>query len=345
MRAEGLDVAAITDHSRWATAFLGLINAPGWTGIDATDWRLTATLADTANDDGSFVALRGFEWSDFRQGHMNVWGSRKFTDPLRTFPTMGRFWRWLESGGALPEPDFGAVLAGFNHPGTGRGRFARFRFRSGMVDRLVTFEIFNKTDEYLFRGLDKGRISPLCECLDAGWRVGLIGVTDEHGTEWGRPVGKGRAGLYVPELTRRGVADALLARRVFASRVKGLRLDAALSAGAVTTRMGTTVAHTRGTVRFDIDLDGGPTYRARPLSVQILRPGRPVPAIALIAETPTDGGVLTFDVDLDRADGDWVVLRVSDPEAPPDPLAPAAYTRLGRAVAYASPWWLTPIDA
>ena len=39
MRAAGLDVAAITDHSRWASAFLGLVDAPGWTGIDPRAWR------------------------------------------------------------------------------------------------------------------------------------------------------------------------------------------------------------------------------------------------------------------------------------------------------------------
>ena len=37
LRANGLDVAAITDHSRWGTAFLGLVKAPGWTGIDGRD--------------------------------------------------------------------------------------------------------------------------------------------------------------------------------------------------------------------------------------------------------------------------------------------------------------------
>src|SRR6266487_4863693 len=45
LREAGLDVAAITDHSRWASAFLGLVRAPGWTGIDGRAWRRTASLA------------------------------------------------------------------------------------------------------------------------------------------------------------------------------------------------------------------------------------------------------------------------------------------------------------
>jgi len=349
MRAAGLDVAALTDHSRWASLFLGLVDTRGWFGIDRRAWRLTAALADAANADGEFVALRGFEWSHFLQGHMNVWGSERFTDPLRTFPTLGRWWRWLERRGRVAAPGYGEVLAGFNHPGTGSRRFGEFAYRPAMADRLVTMEIFNKTHEYLFKNVDVGGVSPLCECLDAGWRVGLIGVTDEHGTDWGRPEGKGRAGLYVSELSRRGVAEALADRRVFASRVKGLRVDAALSSRSggspgPRARMGTTLTHARGAALVEVDLDRGTAWRGRPLVAQVLRPGRPVPTLAAAVEVRVPGPdepVIAFEVELDRADGDWVVLRISDPSEPADPRAPAAYADLGRGIAYASPWWLT----
>ena len=101
MRAAGLDVAALTDHSRWASLFLDLTKAPGWTGIDPRAWRQTNALAEAANTDGAFVALHGFEWSHAAFGHMNVWDSERFTDPLRSAPTMGRFWRWLERSGSV----------------------------------------------------------------------------------------------------------------------------------------------------------------------------------------------------------------------------------------------------
>jgi hypothetical protein len=345
MRAAGLDVGAITDHSRWASAFLGLAHAPGWTGIDVQAWRETAALADEANADGEFVALRGFEWSHAGFGHMNVWGSQRFTDPLRTFPTMGRWWRWLERRG-------GDGLASFNHPGTGRLRFARFAYRPALAERLVGLEIFNKTDEYLFKGTGQGKQSPLDQCLNAGWRVGLLGVTDEHGADWGCPEGKGRAGLYVRELSRLGVTEALAARRFFASRVKGLRVDAALtSLGGPSrqrrARMGAAVAHTAGPALVQIDLDRGAAWWGRRLNVQVLRPGAgrglPTLAAALQVRLPSpDEPVIAFEVDLDPAGGDWVVLRVSDPSEPADPGASGEYTRLGRGIAYTSPFWLTP---
>jgi hypothetical protein len=340
MREAGLDVAALTDHSRWASAFLDLRKAPGWTGIDARGWRQTIALAEAANADGEFVALHGFEWSHAAYGHMNVWNSRAFTDPLRTAPTMGRFWRWLEQTGT-------DGLAGFNHPGTGRLRFAGFGYRPAMAQRLVSLELFNKLDEYLFKDTNRGGRSPLCQCLDAGWRVGLLGVTDEHGPDWGHPEGKGRAGLWLRELTRAGVLEALAARRFFASRVKGLRLDAALTslagAGGERARMGTAVAHPGGPVRIEADLGRGPAWEGRRLNLQVLRPGGRLPTLAAALEVALPGPgepVASLELDLDPADGDWVVLRVTDPADPPDSRARGEWARLGRGIAYSSPFWL-----
>jgi hypothetical protein len=342
MREAGLDVAAITDHSRWASVFLGLADAPGWTGIDGRAFRQTISLAEAANVDGEFVALHGFEWSHAAFGHMNVWGSERFTDPLRTVPTMGRFWRWLERRGR-------DGLVGFNHPGTGRLRFDGFGYRPALAGRLVSLELFNKRDDYLLKDTERGKQSPLNQCLNVGWRVGLLGVTDEHGADWGHPDGKGRAGLYVRELTRAGVLEALAARRFFASRVKGLRVDAALTSLAAAqgsrgrARMGTTVTHAGGPARIEVDLDRGEAWWGRRLNVQVLRPGERLPTLAAALDVGLPGPdepVTSLELDLDPADGDWVVLRVTDPGEPADPRAVGEWARLGRALAYTSPFWL-----
>ena len=260
---------------------------------------------------------------------------------------MGRFWRWLEHRGT-------DGLVGFNHPGTGRLRFDGFGYRPAMAQRLVSLELFNKLEDYLLKDTDQGKESPLNQCLNAGWRVGLMGVTDEHGADWGRPEGKGRAGLWLRELTRAGVLEALAARRFFASRVKGLRLDAALTslagpASGSGARMGTAVAHPGGPVRVEVDLDRGEAWEGRRLGLQVLRPGDRLPAQAAAVEVDLPGPgapVTALELDLDRADGDWVVLRVTDPTAPPDPGPPATGpARAGPSPTPARSGWSVPNDA
>jgi hypothetical protein len=88
MRAAGLDVAALNDH-----ATLGITDPPGASscsecgdllGVDEAEWARTKELADAAQEDGAFTAIRGFEWSSPTMGHVNVWLSERWVDPLHT---------------------------------------------------------------------------------------------------------------------------------------------------------------------------------------------------------------------------------------------------------------------
>ena len=81
-------------------------------------------------------------------------------------------------------------------------------------------------------------------------------MTDEHGTDWGHPEGKGRTGLWVAEHTRAGVKAAMLARRFFATRTSGLRVDAtAAVARGEPVPMGSVLPTGRGDVTFTLDLE------------------------------------------------------------------------------------------
>lgn len=345
MRAAGLDVAAITDHAAIAPEELTaeeLTAHPPPDSIDRAAWRRLKQLADQAREDGAFVSLRGFEWSHPWLGHVNVWFSQHYLHPRATAsPSVAPLWRWLaEPAPGAPSPRL-ASLAGFNHPGREVGRFSGFAFDPAVASRLVSFEIFNRDEDYLFEGTDAGWPSPLVECLEAGWRPGLTGVSDEHSTNWGFEPGKGRTGLHVGSLTRSGVHAALLDRRCFATRLAGLRLDAV----AGRTPMGGLLAHWRGPVRFQLDVDRGPSWWGRPLLVQVLRPGWPMPVVTESVEVKVprpDQLPLTFDVRVDAADGSWVVLRVTDPAEPADPRARGEFLAAGDAVAYTSPFYLVP---
>ena len=150
-------------------------------------------------------------------------------------------YRWLQAEPGSPALGGGrGGLAGFNHPGREPGRFGRFAYDAAAAPQVVSLEVFNRREDYLFEGLDAGQPSPIVECLNAGWKVGLNGVTDEHGTDWGAPRGKGRCGLWVATFDRDGIKDALQRRRFFATNQRGLRLDVEardLASGA-TARMG-----------------------------------------------------------------------------------------------------------
>lgn len=317
MRDAGLDVAALTDH----TTLLAI------DGLSRREWDRTGVLADAADDPGRYTAIRGFEWSHPLLGHVNVWFTDQFVDLLGALG-MSQLYDWLTDRSGI---------ASFNHPGRESGRFDEFDFAAAAREQLVGLEMFNRRDDYLFRGWSDGQSSPLVACLNAGWRTGLTGVSDEHGTDWGFPEGKGRSGLWVVENTRSAVFEAMRARRFFATRVSGLRLDA--TAGGV--RMGGRLPIAGGEVRFRVDLDRGPSWDGKPLRVQVLRPGTDAPTVADVIET-SSGELVEFTVPLDLADGDWVVLRVSDPAEPNEAPGPPGHPCNDRGVAYSSPWWLEP---
>jgi len=231
-------------------------------------------------------------------------------------------------------------IAGFNHPNREPLAFDNFAYDDRVRERVVSMEIMNREEDYLFKEFARGFPSPLTSCLNAGWKVGLLGVTDEHGTAWGEPDGKGRAGLYVRELTRAGVREAMQARRFFATNLRGLRLDA--TADGVS--MGGQLRHPRGgaPVQFVVDLDRGDAFAGTPVQVQVLRPGTDVPEVVHVEDVRMPGGrdkrLIRFSVRLNPADGDWVVLRVADPTRPNNQPGPVGHPCNNLALAYTSPW-------
>jgi hypothetical protein len=315
MRAAGLDVAAITDHT---TLF-------AIEGLSGREWDRVGALADAADDPGNYTAIRGFEWSHPLLGHVNVWFTPGFTD-LGGSSSMSRLYSWITNSGGI---------AGFNHPGRELVRFDDFRFNAAAQNPMVSMEIFNRGDDYLFDGWSNGQSSPLNRCLNAGWRTGLTGVSDEHGTDWGFPEGKGRTGVWVTENTRAQVQAAMRSRCFFATRVSGLRLDA--TANGI--RMGGTTVG--GDVRFRVDVDRGPDWVGKPLRIQVLRPGSNAPTVPLVVDALA-GQVAEFTLPLNVNDGPWVVLRISDPTQANASPGPAGHPCNDWGVAYTSPWWLTP---
>jgi hypothetical protein len=382
LRAAGMDAASLTDHAVFGSLVGDSTcdSCSALSGFDDVGWATHRQLADASDVPGEFTAIRGFEWTTPHLGHINVWFSENWIDSLMTgslidpdallgqigegrgsvhdlllqlkpltdlVPATSRidgFWDWFgrPSAGAGLGGGGADALCGLNHPNS-YGNFNGFAYVGAVADRVVSCELLNARQDYLYRGVDEGQGSPLNRALNAGWRVGLLGVTDEHGQEFDVVEGKGRAGLWVGELTREGVREALSARRFYATRWAGLRVDA--TANGV--RMGGSVPHRSGPITFQVDVDKGPSWYGKRLIAQVLTAAGDLdlPTVAGMREfrvARPDEPVVTFTVDVAADATPWVVLRLTDPEAPADALATGPFAEAGDAVAYVSPWWLAP---
>ncbi|GEP32601.1 hypothetical protein NSZ01_03690 [Nocardioides szechwanensis] len=348
MRSAGLDVAALTDHATLSDNVLGEVLAgllpPEYkqlAGLTQADWSRTRRLADKADDPGRFTALRGFEWSEPLLGHVNVWFTEHYVDVLQA-GVMQPLLDWLRREPGLVLDGGAGGLAGFNHPGREPGRFEEFHYDKRVRDRVVSIEMFNRRDDFLFEGYADGKPSPLVTCLNSGWRTGITGVTDEHGVDWGHPEGKGRTGLWVDEHSRQGVKRAMRARRFFATRTSGLRVDAtATPAGGRAVRMGGVLPLRRGVVKIRLDLARDASWVGRKLHAQVLRPGTDVPTVMDVVPFRV-GPVAELRVPVNVADGDWMLVRIADPTEANETPGPAGHPGNKLGIAYTSPWWLEP---
>ena len=338
-------------------------------GINANDWQAMARIADEAYEPGTFVSFRGFEYSTPTVGHLNVWFGSEFTDPAhqgalatpravsemwRVFPQskpvadqfqqapdtamITPFYEWLTSEpGSLPFGGGSDALAGFNHPGY-FGNFEDFVFHAGAADRMVLIEAFNPIDsdaDYFWYGADRGVPNPFNACLNAGWRVGFTGVSDEHSGVYGQH-GKGRGGLWVSEVTRDGVRRAMESRRSFATLEPALRLDARANG----VPMGSVLPATTEPITILLDIARGREWIGKPLVVEVVGPGEDGPR--LLDVVPVTAGAdhrppVSFTVQPPQ--GGWMFLRIIDPDRPNHALARAPFDN-GGAFAYASPWFV-----
>lgn len=374
MRAAGLDAAALTDHAgitdrdgvldralqetlRRVSADAGMPSAM----MSDSGYQRAGELADLADQADRFAAIRGFEWTTPHIGHVNVWFSPVWTPVTDVEPATGMsvLRDWItDVAGTVAGAD---VLAGWNHPGREPLRYEGFRYDARLADRLVSLEMFNRDTDYLFEGVSRGARSPLLDCLDAGWWPGLLGVSDEHTPRWGFEPERGRAGLWVRQWSRAGIREALVARRFFATREAGLRLDMVAAwarAGASApdaldvadrpeaVRMGGRLSRAvaadipgvdTAAVDLALDIDGGPTWDRREVAVAALTTGASVPEV--VAEGAARSGVpttLRVPVPLDGS-VPWLVVRVADPAVPNDRPGPPGHPANRRALAYASP--------
>jgi hypothetical protein len=213
-----LDFFALTDHAE--------LLSPG-------EWADTCAQARAATQDGRFVALTGFEWTDYLVGHSCVFGTSDYTsffDPQSN--TLEKFYTWLED---RPE-----AIGQFNHPKP--SNFLSFAYREGAAQQMALLETGNVEKRY-----EQGFLA----ALDHGWRVGAVAAQDNHQADWGTASGH-MTGIWAQSLTSSALLEALRARRTFGSEDSDLLLSLHLNE----TWMGSSIqGWTNQALRFRLQVD------------------------------------------------------------------------------------------
>ena len=238
--AGGLDFYALTDHE-WQ--------------IDPDDPSKYLELADRYNQDGRFVCLPAYEFTNLLWGHRNVYfadsagtvinsnsepAGRPTKDPHRCVDPRA-LWAGLERHGVpfLTVPHHPSATS---HPLTWEVFDPRY-------DRLVEIYSCWGSSEYYGdfpRGVsDRYDTLEVRKALARGLRFGMIASADGHDGHPGNAqgpfvkhhhqfhfCGSGRAVVLAKELTRQAVYDALYQRRCYATTGVPIALDVMLN-GAI----------------------------------------------------------------------------------------------------------------
>ena len=315
------DFFAISEHSDNADLPLtaneeclgpGVVTCPGGDPETPTNvlrkWDATAEYAAAATT-ADFTAIRGFEWTSDRFGHLNVYFSRNDANAKADggYATMDAFWQWFlrraEAGGG------GDGLGTFNHPDDKKLHDADpfvnwndFAYVPEADDRMVGIELYNTNRDYG---------SFYVKALNKGWHVGAVGAEDlghDRGDDWGGPH-IAKTVVLAEDNSAPAIRAALLARRFYAVRTPATRLDFTVD-GAV---MGSRLARPAGA----------------PLAVHA-SVNRADAQLELVSSTgATVTGIGTLDATVPApAGGGWYFVRASAPG--------------GESLGYSSPVWVTP---
>ena len=202
MDVQGESFGACTDHGF---------------SMDAHDWRRTMKMAAFYNRAGCFVALPGEEWTSSGPrpvwryyGHLNVYHLDEMQEMLNsrvvTERTPWQIWRKLDPQRSLTIP---------HHPADKMHPYDWSAYDPAFVPVVEIFQDGRGSSEHpgCIGTTSAERVGdPSCyvqSALSAGAKLGFIGGGDHFGVAL--------AGLYVTELTRKGVLEALRARRCFAT--------------------------------------------------------------------------------------------------------------------------------
>jgi hypothetical protein len=180
-----LDYLILTDH-------IAAVSGTEWSGCQAA--------AKAAETPGTFVAACAYEtWIGPGLGHANV----LFPSSLAAVPNSSTYSAWYAKLGACS-----GCLGQMNHPASDSFPWTSVAYHASAAKNLALCELNGS-------GTFADKLAKLGGALDAGWRLSPSWNSDTHKANWGSSAA--RSGFWVTALDRASLADAMRARRGFAS--------------------------------------------------------------------------------------------------------------------------------
>ncbi|MGH7202628.1 MAG: DUF3604 domain-containing protein [Planctomycetaceae bacterium] len=226
---EHLDFFAFTGHASWHD----MPEMPGdrhlkWVrGFEAHSkhWPKTRRMIHEANGE-DFVALLGYEWH-----------SSRFGDYCVIYPEDGELYLPNHADKLLDHTHYHGALAVPHHVGYKQGwrgaNWSHFRPHASPVVEVFSEHGCTESDRAAFpmiRHSNGGRstANTIARQLQRGLRFGFVASSDDHRGYPGA-YGEGVVGVWTEELSRRGLFEAIEARRTYAATGDRIALEVTLN--------------------------------------------------------------------------------------------------------------------
>ena len=211
-----LDAAAVTDHDHWGMRFADR---------EPAIWQRTLEAVDRRHEPGRFVALAGYEWTNWVEGHRHVVFFEPTAEAVSSlflssiderFDEADELWAGLEGARALTfaHHSAGDPIATDWSPAPPPG----LEPVTEIVSVHGSSESADSPGVVVRGGLEGNYVR---DALDHGYRLGFVGSSDGHDghpglTHLASPSG-GVAAILADDVTREGLYEALRVRRTYAT--------------------------------------------------------------------------------------------------------------------------------
>lgn len=290
--ADAYNYAKNTSH----LDFFSLADHSG--SITSTEWDAIKAAANTYNQDGSFAAFWGFEWSSSGSyGHVAVINTEDYCTTASPTNTFTALCDWLNTR---------ECVAFFNHPGRENSSGNEFNhFSTTPSTKLVGMELWNKTDgftDYYYNDgyyAGDGNKGYFDEAITRNWKIGASGSEDNHWASWGNYCNY-RLAVLANAKTRSDIYAAFQTRRFYSTLDKNIALSFKINGS----EMGSTVTAGNFTLQIQAQDGDGEIFT----SVKLVRNGAVVQAWAPNVANPD----ITGSVACSNADYFYVIIHEAD---------------------------------